>query len=791
MPAKTGRGTGERPGCAMRMPTQERWEISVRGIVQGVGFRPFIYALARRHGLAGLVRNDAEGVHIEAEGSREELECFLHEIKEEAPPLAVVETVSWRPLAVRAEKDFCIEESRKGVRRRALISPDVATCEDCFAELFDPADRRYRYPFTNCTNCGPRFTITRSVPYDRAMTTMAHFKMCPECQREYDDPADRRFHAQPNACPVCGPQMKLLDRFGHELHNKLEDPIVRAARMLRGQAILAIKGLGGYHLACDPFNAKAVRTLRGRKVRQDKPFALMARDLEQVRELCRVSPEEERLLSSPARPIVLLERRENSGVAEDVAPRQKTLGIMLAYTPLHHLLLHDAGIPLVMTSGNRSDEPIAYRDEEAFEQLWDIADYFLVHDRLIHMRCDDSVMRVAGERTYPLRRSRGYAPAPLGVAETFGRHTLACGGELKNTFCVAKDRYVFLSHHVGDLENYETLRSFREGIEHYCRLFDVQPELVAYDLHPEYLSTKYAREQEEAGLPAVGVQHHHAHIASCLADNGRPGGERVIGIALDGTGYGTDGAVWGGEFLEGSIREGFVRRAHLEYAPLPGGVAAIREPWRMAIAQLLALYGEEEILKLPLGVVRRAGERNVRLISRLVERKLNTPSTSSAGRLFDAVAALVGVPGSLRTTYEGQAAIELELAASGPVSRGYPFRLRPEDEGWLVETRETVAGVVEDLLLGREVGEISSRFHRTIAEMVVAGCQGIQEAGDVNSVALSGGTFQNMFLLKQVIVLLEEKGFEVYRHRRVPANDGGLALGQAVLADTFFRENEG
>jgi hydrogenase maturation protein HypF len=762
----------------------------VRGIVQGVGFRPFIYALARRHGLVGLVRNDAEGVHIEVEGPPEELELFLRDMREEAPPLAVVEDVAWRPLAVRKEQGFRIEESREGVRRRALISPDVATCEECRAELFDPADRRYRYPFTNCTNCGPRFTITRSVPYDRAMTTMAHFEMCPECLNEYDDPSDRRFHAQPNACPVCGPRMQLLDRFGHELHGKPDDPILRAARMLRGRAIVAIKGLGGYHLACDPFDERAVRTLRGRKVRQDKPFALMARDLEQVRELCRVKPEEEELLASPARPIVLLERREGCEVAGGVAPRQTTLGIMLAYTPLHHLLLHDAGIPLVMTSGNNSDEPIAYRDEEAFEQLGEIADYFLVHNRPIHMRCDDSVVRVVDRKMYQIRRSRGYAPAPLRVAESFDGHTLACGGELKNTFCVAKERYVFLSHHIGDLENYETLSSFREGVEHYCRLFDVQPELVAYDLHPEYLSTKYARELEEAGLPAVGVQHHHAHIASCLADNERPGEERVIGVALDGTGYGTDGAVWGGEFLEGSIREGFVRRAHLEYAPLPGGAAAIREPWRMALAQLIVLYGEEETSKLPLAVVRGSGERDVRLIARLVEHRLNTPPTSSAGRLFDAVAALAGVPGTRRATYEGQAAVELELAAEGPTRRGYPFRLRPEGEGWVVETREIMGGVVEDLLAGREIGEISSRFHRTVAEMVVAGCEEIREAGGASAVALSGGTFQNLLLMEQVLELLAGKGFTVYRHRRVPANDGGLSLGQAVLADTVFKGKE-
>jgi hydrogenase maturation protein HypF len=770
----------------MRTPTQERWEVSIRGIVQGVGFRPFVYGLARRHGLAGLVRNDAEGVHVEVEGDAERLDLFVRGIEEKAPPLAVVEAVSWRQLVALGERGFRIEESREGVQRRALVSPDVATCEDCLREILDPADRRYRYPFTNCTNCGPRFTITRTVPYDRAKTTMSRFGMCPECQREYDDPTDRRFHAQPNACPVCGPQVRLLDRFGHRLHSKPDDPILRTARMLHGRAIVAVKGLGGYHLACDPFDERAVRTLRGRKARQDKPFALMARDVEQVRELCYMTPDEEELLLSPARPIVLLERRSETGVAEDVAPRQSTLGVMLAYTPLHHLLMADAGIPLVMTSGNASDEPIAYRDEEAFEQIGEIADYFLVHNRPIHMRTDDSVVRAVEKETYAIRRSRGYAPSPLRIAEGFRQHVMACGGELKNTFCVGKERHVFLSHHIGDLENYETLTSFREGVEHFCRLFDVQPELVAYDLHPEYLSTKYARELEEAGLPAAGVQHHHAHVASCLADNERPGEERVIGVALDGTGYGTDGAIWGGEFFEGSIEQGFARRGHLQYAPLPGGSAAIRQPWRMALAQLIALYGEEETFRLPLALVRSVGERNVRLVARLVEHGLNTPPTSSAGRLFDAVAAMVEVPGTQRTTYEGQAAVELELAAHGPTSRGYHFRLLPKGEGWIVETREIIHGVVEDLLAGSVKGEISSRFHRTMAEIVVAGCERIREAGGTTAAALSGGTFQNMLLLGQVVRLLEEKGFEIYWHHRVPPNDGGLALGQAILADRTF-----
>ncbi|MBA2712378.1 MAG: carbamoyltransferase HypF, partial [Rubrobacteraceae bacterium] len=700
--SKADRPVGKRAGRIVKTSIVGRREVSVRGIVQGVGFRPFVYALARNHGLSGLVRNDAQGVLIEVEGAPEELERFVRALREDAPPLAVVESVFWQPLAALGDGEFRIEESREGLRRQALVSPDVATCDDCLAELLDPADRRYRYPFTNCTNCGPRFTITRSVPYDRATTTMSGFEMCQDCRREYDDPDDRRFHAQPNACPLCGPRVRLLDRFGHELHAKPDDPILRAARMLRGRAIVAVKGLGGFHLACDPFDERAVRTLRGRKARQDKPFALMARDLEQARELCRVGPEEELLLTSPARPVVLLERREDSGIAEEVAPRQNTLGVMLAYTPLHHLLLADAGIPLLMTSGNNSDEPIAYKDEEAFGQIGDIADFFLVHDRPIHMRTDDSVVRVARGETYPIRRSRGYAPSPLRVAEDFRRHVLACGGELKNTFCVAKDSHVFVSHHIGDLENYETLRSFREGIEHFSGLFDVRPDLVAYDLHPEYLSTKYARELEDAGLPAVAIQHHEAHVASCLADNERPADERVIGVAFDGTGYGTDGAVWGGEFFEGSLVEGFARRGHLKYAPLPGGSAAIRQPWRMALAQLVSLYGEDEAMKLPLAVVRQAGERNARLVARLVERGLNTPPTSSAGRLFDAVAALVSVPGTERTTYEGQAAVELELAAQAQAIWGYPFRLHSEGEGWVVETKGIIRGVVEDLLSGRE-----------------------------------------------------------------------------------------
>jgi hydrogenase maturation protein HypF len=798
----------------MQSTVCQRREIRVRGIVQGVGFRPFIYALARRYGLSGWVRNDADGVQIEVEGDTADLDRFLYAVTGDAPPLAVIETITWQPAKVCHDGEFRILESRKGQHRHAFVSPDVAVCADCLRELFDPADRLFRYPFINCTNCGPRFTITRAVPYDRATTTMAGFAMCAGCLREYEEPANRRFHAQPNACPACGPHVRLLDDSGNQV--ACADAIAFAVERLLAGAAIAVKGLGGYHLACNPFDPAAVATLRMRKARQDKPFALMARDLDQVRALCRVGPEEEALLTSPARPIVLLERREQSGLAEDLAPRQTTLGLMLAYTPLHYLLLHDAGIPLVMTSGNRSDEPIAYRDDEAIVQLRGIADYFLAHDRPIQMRCDDSVVRVFRKSVYPLRRARGYAPAPLGVTARFDRHILACGGELKSVFCVAKENHVFLSHHIGDLENYETLRSFREGIEHYCRLFDVRPDVVAYDLHPDYLATRFAHELEEQGLEAIGIQHHHAHIAACLADNERPTDEPVIGVALDGTGYGTDGAIWGGEFLTGSIDAGFVRWAHLQYLPLPGGEAAVRQPWRTALAQLIRLYGEGKALRLPLPPVRWAGERDGRTIARLLEHRLNTPVTSSAGRLFDAVGALVGVPGGRRATYEGQAAIELEALAREEGVRwsggqlfgdsgveaisghavggdgGYPVRWRPGGEGWIVETDAILAGVVQDALAGRSVSEIAVRFHFTMAEVVVTGCLRLRDALEREgrktvAVALSGGTFQNVLLLELVEELLTSHGFAVYRHRRVPTNDGGLCLGQAILANARYR----
>ncbi len=782
---------------------RERREVAVRGMVQGVGFRPFVYSLARRHDLGGWVRNDSDGVQIEVEGRRERVEAFLRLLTEEQPPLAVVEAVCWQPLPVRGEREFRIEASRDGASHRALVSPDVATCGECLRELFDPADRRYRYPFINCTNCGPRFTITRSVPYDRPLTTMAAFPMCDACRREYDDPADRRFHAQPNACPECGPRVRLLDASGGQLD--AGDPLAAAARLLRQGAILAVKGLGGYHLACDPFSEAAVGALRRRKARQDKPFAVMA-ELAEVRELCDVAPAEEALLTDPARPIVLLVRRRAAGSAgaridAQVAPRQARLGVMLAYTPLHHLLLHEAGMPLVMTSGNRSDEPIAYRDEEALAQLGGIADGFLVHNRAIHMRCDDSVLSppVPDGRPRPgtpfppplfIRRSRGHAPRPLSVAAPFSRPLLACGGELKAAFCLGREGHALLSHHIGDLENYETLRSYREAVDHYCRLFDLRPEAVACDLHPQYLSTQYAQGLAESGLALVGVQHHEAHVASCLADNERPDEERVIGVALDGTGYGADGAIWGGELFTGSLRDGFTRRGHLQYVPLPGGAAAIRQPWRMALAYLLAAYGPGESARLAVEVIRSAGTRRVGLIFQMIERGINSPPTSSTGRLFDAVAALLGLAGTEQATYEGQAAMELELAAGGARDEAcYPLpALKKTGDLRVLETPSLIRGVIEDLRAGRSRERIAARFHASLAAGVAACCAQLARADGIRAAALSGGAFQNQLLTALLAERLQAEGLTVYTHRRVPANDGGLALGQAVLADRRLRD---
>ena len=753
-----------------------RLRIRVEGIVQGVGFRPFVFGLAAEHHLAGFVGNDTDGVFVEAEGVAGALTDFLTDLENRAPALALVQRVTSEPTRPTGERGFRIVESFIGGGRAALVSPDMAPCADCLGELHDPMDRRHGYPFINCTNCGPRFTIVTDVPYDRATTTMASFELCADCAREYRDPADRRFHAEPVCCPACGPTLQLLEADGRPVPG---EAVATAARWLRQGRVLAIKGLGGYHLAalaaCEP----AVAALRSRKRREEKPFAVMVADLAAARRLADVDLAAERVLCAPRRPVVLLPRRPDAPVAESVAPDNRDLGILLPYTPLHHLLAAEVAEPFVLTSGNVCDDPIAYIDTDARGRLSGIADAFLVHDRRIHVRADDSVVRVFRGRELPVRRSRGYAPSPVTVPWWFPRPVLACGAELKNTFCVAKGRHAFVSHHIGDLKNYETLRAFTDGIAHFSRLFDVRPEVVAHDLHPEYLSTKYALMRDEVEL--VAVQHHHAHIASCLADNGEPG--PVIGVAFDGLGLGPDGTIWGGELLVADLA-GFERVGHLDPVPMPGGDTAVRQPWRMAVSYLDAVYGDAVQ---ELALLDRHRDQWAPVVA-LARSGPNAPQTSSVGRLFDAVAAIVGLRDVV--TYEGQAAIELEQRVD-PSERG-GYQVPAAEATPLLEAgRALIRCVVEDVRSGVDVGRIAARFHHGLARAVVLAVQSVAARTGLSTVALSGGVFQNLVLLDRVFSGLEVAGLRVLVHSRVPPNDGGVSLGQAVVAAARDRASIG
>jgi hydrogenase maturation protein HypF len=744
--------------------TPIRTAIRVEGIVQGVGFRPFVYTLATGLGLSGFVGNDVDGVFVEVEGPQAAVAEFLRQLERDPPPLARIERVTATTMAPRGETSFAIAPSGPDGPRRTLISADTATCEDCLRELADPADRRFGYPFINCTNCGPRFTIVQDVPYDRPYTTMAPFTMCPRCASEYHDPADRRFHAQPTCCPACGPRLALSDPAGSPLPG---DPLTRAARLIEGGQIVAIKGLGGYHLAADARSQAAVAALRARKHREDKPFAVLAADLTAARTLGEIDQAAAALLNSPGRPIVLLPRRPGAQVAPAAAPGNRYLGVMLPYTPLHHLLVRVLARPMVLTSGNVSDEPIAYHDDDALARLGPIADAFLTHDRAIHIRTDDSVARTFRGRPMPIRRSRGYVPEPVTIRAGFPRPVLACGAELKNTFCLAKDHHAFISHHIGDLENAETLRSFTEGIDHFRRLFDIDPRVVAHDLHPEYLSTKYAVELD---LPLQPVQHHHAHIASCLADTGADG--PVIGIAFDGTGYGPDGTIWGGEFLVADLA-GFERGGHLAPVPMPGGAAAIRQPWRMAAAYLGADAPAD------LGVVHRNAARWPAVVA-MGAKGVNAPLTSSAGRLFDAAAAILGVRDAIN--YEGQAAVELEQLADPGEAAAYQAGLKTGEGPFLACGADLLHAMMDDLTDRVPAPVIAARFHHGVAALVESGCLYLRERHGLGTVALSGGVFQNMLLLHATVGRLEARGFAVLTHSRVPCNDGGISLGQAVVA---------
>ncbi len=753
-------------------------KIHVTGVVQGVGFRPFVYQLAHKHNLAGWVCNTSAGVDIEIEGPPEALAQFVEGLEAEAPPLARIESITATDHPPDGYQQFEIRRSVAQEGRYQLISPDIATCEDCRRELLDPPDRRYRYPFTNCTNCGPRFTIIEDIPYDRPKTTMRDFIMCPDCQSEYDNPLDRRFHAQPNACPVCGPQLSLTDVNATQI--AAQDEISAAVRLLSEGRILAIKGLGGFHLACDATDEEALRRLRQRKLRPKKPMAVMMATMEEIKAHCSVSPQEEELLSSPQCPIVLLPWEDNSTVSRLVAPGNRYLGVMLPYTPLHHVLLRDMGRPLVMTSGNISEEPIAINNHEALARLQDIADYFLLHNRDIYARYDDSVWMVVDGEAQPLRRSRGYAPFPIHLPFK-SQQVLACGTELKNTFCATKDEYAFLSQHVGDMENLETLEHFESSIELYKRLFRLEPEIIAYDMHPDYLATKYALSLGPP-LKLVPVQHHHAHIVSCMVDSGVQG--EVIGVALDGTGYGTDGHIWGGEFLVANYRS-FRRVGHLQYVPLPGGEAAIHRPYRMAIGHLYALLGDEE-LNAALPFLGEVDELELSIIKQQIDKGLNTPLTSSCGRLFDAVSALLGFHG--QATYEAQAAIQLEMMADHEDNgMSYPFSILHRDGAKLVQLSEVWRGILEDLRAQLPRSAIALKFHTTIAQITTEMCRQIATESGLNRVALSGGCFQNRLLLTKTVDALYEAGLEVLTHSQVPCNDGGVSLGQATIANFTMR----
>ncbi|MGB8657565.1 MAG: carbamoyltransferase HypF [Candidatus Zixiibacteriota bacterium] len=746
--------------------------IQIRGIVQGVGFRPFIYNLAQRCHLGGYVLNDTDGVEIEAEGEESDLDRFIVQMETNPPPQARIEQIEVKTIPFRNHQSFLIKESETKETKTGLVSPDLATCDDCVSELFDPQDRRFGYPFLNCTNCGPRLTIIQDVPYDRDKTTMSEFSMCPDCKQEYDDPQNRRFHAQPNACPVCGPKLGLSDKDGTQI--EVPDSVIQTIRFLKEGFVVAIKGLGGYHLSCDAGNPEAVSTLRKRKYREDKPFALMAANVSTIERFCHLNSLEKKLLESVQRPILLLRKKNSNLVAPDVAPHQKNWGVMLPYTPLHHLLLKKSGLVLVMTSANLSDEPIAYEDGEAFDRLAGIADYFLRHNRNIHRRCDDSVTRAWNGKELILRRARGYVPRPIKLQHSFKKHILACGAELKNTFCLGRGNYAFLGTHIGDLENLETLKFFEQEIERFANICHVQPEVVAFDLHPQYLSTQFAL--SSAYGKKIPVQHHHAHIVSCMAENQIK--HQVIGVAFDGTGYGEDGSVWGGEFLLSTLSD-YRRVAHLKYIPMLGGEKAIKQPWRMALSYLYACFGDG-FRDLDIDLVRKIDLDKWNILKKTLTQNLNVFQTSSVGRLFDAVSVLLNY--RFQANYEGQPAIELEMMADQDCKGGYDFSMLSDSGKIIIDPGPMIKGIVQDLIRGESKSKIAGRFHNTIARIVNEVCNNLRKEYGREDVCLSGGVFQNVLLLDKTYDVLTKNGFKVHTHSQVPPNDGGISLGQAVIA---------
>lgn len=751
-----------------------RENIIIKGIVQGVGFRPFIHKLVQNYNLSGWVLNSNQGVEMDVEGKTEELNNFISDIKDKLPPLARIENIEVNQLPLIGYKGFSIKKSiTKEENGFVLVSPDISICEDCLQELFDPRNQRFRYPFINCTNCGPRFTIIKDIPYDRGKTTMRVFEMCPQCQSEYENIEDRRYHAQPNACADCGPQVSL-----YQNKRKLESvgPIEKAVKLLKEGKIGAIKGLGGFHLACDATNNKAVAKLRRLKNREAKPFAIMSFNLEKIKKYCKLGKKEEEWLINRARPIVLLKKKEDSLISSLVAPRNNYLGVMLPYTPLHYLLLKDNFTALIMTSGNIADQPIIGDNQEALEKLDSIADFFLLYNRDIFNRCDDSVLKIINSDNMFFRRSRGYVPYPI-ILDFKLREVLALGGELKNTISFSKENYVFLSQYLGDLKSVETLSFLKKSIANLKKMFRINPEIIACDLHPDYLSTQYAEEiGAKKGLKVVKVQHHHAHIVSCMVENNIK--EKVIGVAYDGTGYGDDGKIWGGEFLLCDLKE-YLRVGHLKYYPLPGGDKAIAEPWRMAYSYLYSIYGPKA-KTLDIDFIQRMDYDKLSIIEKMIDKNINSPLTSSCGRLFDAASSLIGIRDEI--SYEGQAAMELESFCASGIKERYNFCIFKEGDELIIDPQEIFIEIIKDLKEGIDKKVMAAKFHNTIAGFTLNLCVKIRENSGINKIALSGGVFQNKYLTEKVVSLLEDKGFKVYTQSKVPPNDGGISLGQAVVA---------
>lgn len=761
-----------------------RRAVRVRGVVQGVGFRPFVYRLASQLQLSGSIGNDTDGVTIQIEGAADAVAEFLHRLRAEAPPISRIDSVSVQELPPTGDSGFSIVHSQVVGAVSTGIPADAATCADCLRELFDPADRRYRYPFLNCTNCGPRYTITRRIPYDRPQTSMAAFPMCPACQAEYDDPLNRRFHAQPNACWTCGPRVWLVSAAGIDV--PAPDPISACIESLLAGQIMAIKGIGGFHLAVDATNEEAVARLRQRKHRYGKPLAVMVRDLDAARALCELDAAEIELLQTPARPIVLARALDGNGIAPSVAPGIPWLGIYLPYAPLQHLLFADPRIrALIMTSANLSEEPIAIANDEARARLGQIADAFLMHNRDILQRCDDSVAAIVDGAPQLLRRARGYVPLGIDLPLE-SPPQLAVGGHLKNVFTLTRGRFAYQSQHLGDLENLTGLDFFAESLAHLMRTFEIEPQAVAHDLHPGYLSTSWAKQwASDRNLPTIAVQHHHAHIAACMAEHAVDG--PVIGLSLDGTGYGVDGRIWGGEVLIAHLGR-FERFAHLAYVPMPGGDAAVREPWRMAFAHLLtAGFSQDEARELT-----GASPQEARLVARMIERNLNSPLTSSLGRLFDAVAAIVL---HRRTVdYEAQAAIELEGAAIDEPDDASPYEFtlivgdQSKNEPAVIDMAPLWRDLIHDLRSGAAAQHIAARFHATIAHAFARTAMAARTATEIGVVAMSGGVMHNRRLTRLLHTQLEPEEFEVYQHRRVSPGDGGLSYGQAVVAAAILNQ---